>query len=168
MEKVLISACLLGKRVRYDGNALSISEEIIDQWMASGRVISICPEVDAGMSIPRAPAEILEGDGYGVWMGTALVVEDTSIDVTGFFKKGAQRALALCRKYDIKVAVLTENSPSCGSSSIYDGSFTSKKIDGVGVTAALLKKNGIEVFNQHNIESANKKINATLKSARII
>jgi uncharacterized protein YbbK (DUF523 family) len=154
MEKVLISACLLGKRVRYDGNGLSVYDSILEQWKASRRVISICPEVDAGMSIPRAPAEILKGDGCNVWEGTALVVEDAGIEVTEYFKKGAQMALELCKKHNIKVAVLTENSPSCGSSVIYDGSFTSKKIDGVGVTAALLKNNGIAVFSQHSIESA--------------
>lgn len=156
MKKVLISACLLGKRVRYDGNALSISAKILDQWIAAGRVISVCPEVDAGMSIPRAPAEIFEGGGYDVWADTAVVVEDTGMDVTAHFKNGAQIALELCIKHSIKVAVLTENSPSCGSSAIYDGSFTGKKIDGIGVTTALLKENGIEVFSQHNIESANK------------
>jgi uncharacterized protein YbbK (DUF523 family) len=155
MEKVLISACLLGKRVRYDGNALSVTATILDQWIASGRVISMCPEVDAGMSIPRAPAEISAGDGYGVWAGTARVVENTEGEVTDYFKKGAQMALALCRKHNITVAVLTENSPSCGSSMIYDGSFSSNKIDGVGVTTALLKKNGIEVFSQHDTERAN-------------
>ena len=161
MEKVLISACLLGKRARYDGNALSVSVKILDQWMAAGRVISVCPEVDAGMSIPRAPAEIFKGDGYGVWAGTVLVVEDEGTDVTAFFKKGAQMALELCIKHNINVAVLTENSPSCGSSAIYDGSFTSKKIDGLGVTVALLKRNGVEVFSQDNIEMANKALQRT-------
>jgi uncharacterized protein YbbK (DUF523 family) len=155
MEKILISACLLGKRVRYDGNALSVSENILEQWISEGRVVSICPEVDAGMNIPRSPAEIFEGDGYSVLAGTASVVDDIGIDVTDFFKKGAQLALELCKKHNVKVAILTENSPSCGSSAIYDGSFTSKKVEGIGVTAALLKKNGIEVFSQHDISRAN-------------
>ena len=147
--------------MRYDGNALSVSANILDQWIAEGRVVSICPEVDAGMSIPRAPAEIFEGDGYGVWARVASVVDHTGIDVTEFFKKGAQMALKLCKEHDIKVAVLAENSPSCGSSEIYDGSFTGKKIDGVGVTAALLKKNRVEVFSQHNIQGANKALQRT-------
>jgi uncharacterized protein YbbK (DUF523 family) len=155
MEKVLMSACLLGKNVRYDGNALSMTEKILTQWMEAGRVVPVCPEVDAGMSIPRSPAEILDGDGYGVWAGSALVVEKTGLDVTMYFKKGAQIALQLCRENNIKVAILTENSPSCGSAAIYDGSFTNTKTDGFGVTAALLKENGIEVFNQHNIQNAN-------------
>jgi uncharacterized protein YbbK (DUF523 family) len=147
MEKVLISACLLGKKVQYDVNPLPASGNILEQWITTGRVISICSEVDAGMSIPRAPAEILKGDGCSVWVGTALVVEDAGIDVTAYFKKGAQMALELCKENNIQVAVLTESSPSCRSSSIYDASFTSKKIDGVGETVALLKKNGVEVFS---------------------
>jgi len=161
MEKYFISACLLGKRVRYDGNALLASGSIIEKWIASGRVILICPEVDAGMSNPRAPAEILKGDGSGVWAGTALVVEDTGIDVTEYFKKGAQMDLELCKKHNIKVAVLTDSSPSCGITLIYDSSFTNKKNEGVGVTAALLKKNGVVVLSQNNIESANKALQRT-------
>jgi uncharacterized protein YbbK (DUF523 family) len=155
MEKVLVSACLLGKRVRYDGNAVSVSEKILEQWLSAGRVVPVCPEVDAGMSIPRPPAEIICGDGYGVWNQAAMVVDNTGTDVTAAFKKGAQHALVLCRKFSIKVAVLTEHSPSCGSSVIYDGSFTRHKIIGAGVTTALLRENGIEVFSQRDIESAN-------------
>lgn len=161
MEKVLVSACLLGKRVRYDGKVLPASGSILEQWIATGRVISVCPEVDAGMSIPRASAEILKGDGYGVWTGTALVVEGTGVDVTAYFKKGAQIALKLCKQHNIKVAVLTEKSPSCGGSAIYDGSFTNKNIDGIGVTAALLRMNGIEIFSQHELDCANKALHRT-------
>lgn len=156
MNKVLISACLLGERVRYDGKALSISAKILNDWLSHGQVISICPEVDAGMSIPRAPAEIVNGDGYDILSGTAVVVDNAVNDVTWYFHKGAQMALELCNKHNIKVAVLTEKSPSCGSSVIYDGRFSSETIEGVGVTTALLRNNGVRVFNQHNIVSANK------------
>lgn len=156
MEKILISACLLGNKVRYDGNAMSLSAKILDEWVSSGRVISVCPEVDAGMSVPRAPAEILGGDGHDVLSGVGVVVDNTGMDVTAYFSKGARAALALCDKHNISVAVLTENSPSCGSSAIYDGRFSNQKINGVGVTTALLRSNGIDVFSQHNIENANK------------
>lgn len=156
MEKILISACLLGKKVRYNGNAVSISCDIVDQWLAEGRVVSTCPEFDAGMSIPRAPAEIIDGNGDTVWAGTSSVVANTGVDVTAFFMKGAQMALELCKKHNIRVAILTENSPSCGSSAIYDGSFTGTTKSGYGVTTALLRKNCIEVFSQHNIDSAHK------------
>lgn len=155
MEKILISACLLGKKVRYDGGTLSVVEGIVQQWRSSGQIVSVCPEVDAGMSIPRPPAEITGGDGYGVLTGSAQVFENTGVDVTSYFKAGARIALDLCRKHNIKVAVLTENSPSCGSTAIYDGQFADEKKAGVGVTAALLKNSGIQVFSQHQIEQAN-------------
>lgn len=155
MEKILISSCLLGKKVRYDGNALSISDTIFQQWQVQGRVISVCPEVDAGMCIPRSPAEIIHGDGRTVWTSNALVNDNKGNDVTISFNNGAKIPLLLCQMHHIKVAVLTEHSPSCGSSSIYDGTFTGKKNVGVGVTVALIQKHGVKVFSQHNIEGAN-------------
>lgn len=156
MEKILISACLLGEKVRYDGNAISISEKILDQWSVDGRIIPVCPEVDAGMTIPRAPAEISNGDGNDVLEDNALVFENEGNNVTGYFRIGADIALSLCKKHDVKIALLTENSPSCGSSLIYDGTFKGIKKAGIGVTTALLQENGIQVFNQFSILEANK------------
>ena len=156
MEKILISACLLGKTVRYDGKTLAVTDKRLERWIAEGRVISICPEVDAGMSIPRAPAEISAGTGYEVLAGTAKVLIENGDEVSAYFEKGAQLALALCQQHNIKVAVLTEGSPSCGSSSIYDGSFTRQKMAGVGVTVALLKQHGIAVFSQHQLPEADR------------
>lgn len=156
MEKILISACLLGKTVRYDGKTLAVTDKRLERWIAEERVISVCPEVDAGMSIPRAPAEISAGTGYEVLAGTAKVLVENGDEVSAQFKKGAQLALALCQQHNIKVAVLTEGSPSCGSSSIYDGSFTRQKIAGVGVTVALLQQHGIDVFNQYQLPEADR------------
>ena len=153
-KKILISACLLGKRVRYDGNTLTVSNQKLQDWIDKGWVASVCPEVDAGMSIPRVPAEIFNGGGQEVLFGKACVMTKAGDDVTGFFVKGATIALDLCRKHNIKVAVLSESSPSCGSSTIYDGQFSATKIDGVGVTTALLIKNGIQVFNQFDLIKA--------------
>ncbi len=156
-DKILVSACLLGRKVRYNGNALYVSSDsadIFNQWVAQDKVISVCPEVDAGMDTPRIPAEISGGDGYDVWEETALVIGKDGRDLTPFFKKGAKIAMDLCRRYNIRVAVLAENSPSCGSSAVYDGSFANKKIAGAGVTTALLRNNGIEVFSQNDIQDA--------------
>ena len=75
MRKVLMSACLLGRRVRYDGGSLSLSDQIIEAWHEEGRIVPVCPEVDAGMSVPRQPAEILRGSGEAVLDGEADVVE---------------------------------------------------------------------------------------------
>ncbi len=154
MNKILVSACLLGKRVRYDGRALAVSKEILQRWIDDGRVVSVCPEVDSGMSIPRAAAEIVGGNGVDVLANTARVVDNTGVDVTDYFMRGAGIALALCQRENISVALLTESSPSCGSSSIYDGSFTRNTISGSGVTAALLEQRGIRVFSQDEIASA--------------
>ncbi|OUS04614.1 hypothetical protein A9Q90_07370 [Gammaproteobacteria bacterium 54_18_T64] len=158
MEKILISACLLGQRVRYDGKTLPVEDNLLERWLAEGRVIAVCPEVDAGMGIPRAAAEISAGDGKDVWADNARVLIKNGDDVTAYFKKGAQLALALCQQHGIKVAVLSERSPSCGSSSIYDGSFTRQKIPGTGVTVALLEQHGIEVFNQYQLQEADRRL----------
>ena len=162
MNKILVSACLLGQRVRYDGEALTVSKEILQRWLEDGRVVSVCPEVEAGMPIPRPPAEIASGDGYDVLTGAAIVKDKTGIDVSSYFRSGASIALSLCRENNIVLAVLAESSPSCGSSKIHDGTFSGNKISGVGVTAALLEQNGIRVFNQHEIAAADRLANVTL------
>jgi uncharacterized protein YbbK (DUF523 family) len=151
VNKVLVSACLLGNPVRYDGQSKALNHSLLDQLVAEGRVISFCPEVAGGLPVPRAAAEIQAGDGDAVINGLAQVKTQTGIDVTGAFVSGAQQALALCRQHDIAIAVLTESSPSCGSKQIYDGSFSRSRITGSGVTTALLQKYGIKVFNQHQL-----------------
>ncbi|CAM3258817.1 DUF523 domain-containing protein [Moritella viscosa] len=160
MNKVLISACLLGDKVRYDGESLFTSSDILQEWIDKGRIISICPEVSSGMSIPRAPAEINGGDGYDVLEGRISVIENTGNNVTEGFVRGANNALTLCNANEITVAVLAEFSPSCGSSSVYSGDFSGRKVNGVGVTAALLTSHGIKVFSQHQLIEANKSLNA--------
>lgn len=151
MKKVLVSTCLLGNKVRYDAGSLSVEHDVLEKWQAEGRLVSVCPEVDAGMSIPRKPAEILQGQGASVLNGEADVIEKGGDIVSDYFTKGASIALALCEKFNIEVAILAESSPSCGSSFIYDGSFTGNRIAGEGVTAALLRQHGIQVFSQHEI-----------------
>ncbi|MDP2561472.1 DUF523 domain-containing protein [Psychrobium sp. 1_MG-2023] len=154
MEKILISACLLGRKVRYDGQVITEPEQLIMQWKTQGRVIAVCPEVDAGMAIPRLPAEIIAGDSQGVIEQRNRVMDKQGDDVTDYFIKGAHIALSLCQQYDIKVAILTERSPSCGSSEVYDGEFTNKLIVGQGVTTTLLRAHGVKVFNQHQLRQA--------------
>ncbi|MBF59444.1 MAG: hypothetical protein CME80_17275 [Halomonas sp.] len=161
LRRVLMSACLLGKKVRYDGGALSVDDQIVEQWRSEGRIVSVCPEVESGMSIPRPPAEIFKGSGKGVLNGEVDVIEKGGAKVTSDFLAGASIALNLCHKFDIDVAVLAEFSPSCGSTAIYDGSFMGKKVPGMGVTAALLRENGIHVFSQYEIAEANIALLAT-------
>jgi uncharacterized protein YbbK (DUF523 family) len=151
MNKILVSACLLGNPVRYDGQSKALNHSLLDKLVAEGRVISFCPEVAGGLPVPRAAAEIHAGDGDAVINAMAQVKTQAGIDVTEAFVDGAQQALALCRQHGITIAVLTETSPSCGSEQIYDGSFSRSKIAGSGVTTALLQNNGIKVFNQHQL-----------------
>ena len=154
MSKLLISACLLGDPVRYDGRAKGLRHPGLARLIAQDRVIGFCPEVAGGLPVPRPAAEIRAGDGDRVIAGEARVVTGSGDDVSKSFLAGARQALALCREHGIRVAVLTESSPSCGSSSIYDGSFTRRLIDGSGVTAALLRQQGISVFCQHQLDAA--------------
>ena len=154
LPKLLVSACLLGDPVRYDGKAKNLDHAGLQQLLTQNRVIAFCPEVAGGLSVPRAAAEIVAGDGNAVIAGTAQVKTREGNDVSDYFLAGAEQALVLCRQHDINTALLTESSPSCGSSQIYDGSFTRQSINASGVTTALLQQHGIMVFNQFQIDEA--------------
>jgi uncharacterized protein YbbK (DUF523 family) len=104
--------------------------------------------------MPRPPAEIVDADGDTVLAGHARVVDRNGRDVTLEFIQGAREVLALAQSLMIKLALLKGNSPSCGNTTIYDGSFSGRKIKGPGVTAALLMQHGIRVFNEKEIEQA--------------
>ena len=156
MEKVLVSACLLGDPVRYDGGTLNFEDQTLTQWRKEGRLVSICPEIAGGLPVPRSRSEIVGGDGHRVLNGRSSVISITGQDVTRFFLTGAQKALELVRAYNIRLAVFKEGSPSCGSGYIYDGSFSGNRKPGEGVAAALLEKNGVRVFSERNISEARK------------
>ena len=128
-----VSACLCGVCCRYDGKQKCIPE--IKKLYDDKRAIMVCPEVMGGMPVPREPSEII-GD---------RVINSSGEDNTGYFLRGAQEALELCKKYNVKKAILKQNSPSCGTNHIYDGTFSGVLIDGMGVTARLFAENGIEV-----------------------
>ncbi|MGH6809251.1 MAG: DUF523 domain-containing protein [Ensifer adhaerens] len=152
--KILVSACLMGHSVRYDGASKPLVHPAIDRWREEGRLVTICPEMSAGMPVPRPPAEIASGmSGVDVLNGEAIVVENTGRDVTGEFLDAAENALALARETDCRFALLIDGSPSCGSAFVYDGSFSGARHAGQGVTAALLISNGIEVYSDRDIEA---------------
>jgi uncharacterized protein YbbK (DUF523 family) len=151
-KKLLVSACLLGELVRYDGEILSICPPILKEWENRGLVIPVCPEVAGGLPTPRPPAEIQVGDGKDVVAGEAKVIDINGKDVTNAFLSGAKEALRLAEENDVKFAILKARSPSCGSKQTYDGSFSGSLKEGQGVTAALLEKMGIRVFNENEIE----------------
>ena len=142
MQKLLLSACLIGQKVRYDGGDCFQSHPLLQTWFKEGRIVTICPEMAGGLTTPRPPAEKLQGH----------IITNIGINVSEQFQKGAERALALCQKHNIQFALLKAKSPSCGNTQIYDGTFTRTLIQGQGVTAKLLSKNGIRVFNENEID----------------
>jgi len=145
---ILISACLLGVNCKYDGSN-SLAPDIISKFEKEG-IIPVCPEQLGGLGTPRIPSEILSGTGKDVLDGEVRVLNSNGEDVTTFFLKGAIETAKIAKKSNIKRAILKSNSPSCSSSLIYDGTFTSKLIDGDGVTGALLKREGIQVYSEKN------------------
>lgn len=153
MEKILVSRCLLGHRVRYDGGA-SGPFDLLEQWIEEGRVVPLCPEVAGGLPTPRAAAEIPGGQGGEVLDGTAAVITTEGENVSAQFLEGARQALELVQKHGIRVAVLKANSPSCGNLLTYDGTFSGGKVKGEGVTAAMLKRHGVRVFSELELRQA--------------
>lgn len=153
MEKILVSRCLLGHRVRYDGGA-SGPFDLLEQWIEEGRVVPLCPEVAGGLPTPRAAAEIPGGQGGEVLDGIAAVITTDGEDVSAQFLEGARQALKLVQKHGIRVAVLKANSPSCGNLLTYDGTFSGVRVSGEGVTAALLKRHGVRVFSELELAEA--------------
>jgi len=138
-EKIIVSACLLGHKVRYDGND-SYKEEI-DALSEKYELIPVCPEVLGGLLIPRDPAEIIGSQ----------VLTNKGKDVTINFKVGAETVLELCKENHISKAIMKSKSPSCGTGMIYDGSFSRKLIPGNGITVELLLKNNIKVSSENGI-----------------
>ena len=155
MQYVLISSCLLGNPVRYDGRGAAQVDPVLARWRDEGRVIPVCPEVAGGMSVPRPPAEIEAGRrAADVLAGHGRVIAVTGLDVTQPFVQGGHAALALAQRHGIRVAVLKEGSPSCGSAYVYDGHFAGQRQPGVGVTAELLTRAGVRVFSEKQWEEA--------------
>lgn len=163
MEKILISACLIGQPVRYNGTHKAVDGTIWEQWKKEERLIAICPEVSGGLPVPRPPAEIVGGSALDVLNGAASVINEMGQDVTTAFIEGAKLALSLARSEKVKMAVFTEGSPSCGSHRIYDGQFSGRKIAGEGVTIALLRQADIEVFSDLEIAAALRHLNTLEK-----
>lgn len=144
MEKLLISACLLGVASRYDARSVEkLSASDIARLSERYALVPFCPEIYGGLSTPRLPSEIRDG---GVFM-----IDGTN--VTENYLRGAGEALSLCRKLGIKKALLKEKSPSCGKGSVYDGTYSGTLREGNGVSAELLMENGIEVFGESEFET---------------
>ena len=155
MSKILISACLIGQKVRYDAKDSLQSNARLQQWIHDGKIISICPEMAGGLPTPRPPSEIEPGKtAEAILQFHGKVLTNKGVDVSDEYRKGAETALKLAKKHNIKVAILKARSPSCGSKQVYDGTCSKKLIEGMGITAHLLTKNGIRVFDETEIDEA--------------
>ena len=140
MENLLISACLLGIRCRYDGRSVKAVD--VSALREKYNLIPVCPEIYGGLPTPRTPSER---------QGDKTVMKDGR-DVTENYLLGAKAAYDLCLELGCKKALLKEKSPSCGKGKIYDGSFTGTLTDGSGVTAEYLMARGIEVYGESEID----------------
>lgn len=140
MEKLLISACLLGRNCKYNGgnNYTPLVERLKERY----ELVPVCPECFGGLPIPHDPSERV-GD---------KVLSKAGEDVTGAFILGAEKTLAVARGQGITLAVLKERSPSCGFGAVYDGTFTGTVVPGSGVAAELLAKNGVAIYGESRIE----------------
>lgn len=146
---ILVSACLLGQKVKYDGG--DNLQELLKEAEKEGRFVPVCPETFGGLQRPREPVEIQNGVGEDVLENRAAVQSPTGKDCTAEFLRGAEIVLETAKKHNARVAILKESSPSCGVNTVYDGTFSHTKIKGQGVCAALLKRNGIQLYSEKDI-----------------
>lgn len=137
-DALLVSACLLGERCKYNGGSNALPPELLAALEERYRLVPVCPERDGGMPTPRLPSE-RRGE---------RVFNAAGEDVSACFRRGAALALAAAEENGCRRALLKERSPSCGSGLIYDGSFRGVPIPGDGVTAELLKRNGVAVYGE--------------------
>ena len=146
---ILVSACLLGHKVKFSGGANT--HELLLKYNERGRFIAVCPECFAMLPCPRPAMEIQGGNGKKVLTGKAKAVDENGMDTTQYLLTGADKALKIAEAYHAKVAILKEGSPSCGVKKIHGGNFDGKKVKGQGVTTALLQKHGITVYSEKDM-----------------
>lgn len=144
MKKILVSACLYGYCTRYDGKSNLLRDKTFMEWKNRGLLVPVCPEELGGLSTPRKPSEIKNN----------RVINSDNEDVTENFEKGADEAVKIAKENNVLFAILKDGSPSCGSTQIYDGTFTGTKISGSGVCAKKLLQNGIVVLSENDMLTA--------------
>jgi len=162
---ILVSSCLLGEDVRYDGDNSALAyntsssfrqKELFMDIICENNIYSFCPEVSGGLPTPREAAEIISAQK------PFNIKTQSGENVTINFLLGAKNTLDLCVEHKIKVALLKSKSPSCGKGLIYDGTFSDNLVEGNGITTKLLEQNGIKVFNENQIDELAKFINPEL------
>ena len=137
--KILVSACLLGRRCKYNGG--DNFDPALAAYQEGHDVVPVCPEVAGGLPVPRRRSEIVSG----------VVMNDAGEDVDAAFRAGAAECLQIAKDEQIDLAILQPRSPSCGVRQIYDGTFSGRLVPGSGVFAALLKENGFKVAEPGDI-----------------
>ena len=142
MRKILVSACLCGEPCRYDGKAVLCDDPDFLRWQSQGRFIPVCPEVLAGLAVPR---------GESQRCGARVVTIDGK-DVTDAFYEGGRACVAIAEEQDVAFCIFKQRSPSCGSTIIHDGTFTGIKIPGQGVATELLREAGYVVLGEDQME----------------
>ncbi|MGV8983746.1 DUF523 domain-containing protein [Clostridium sp.] len=147
---IIVSACLCGINCKYDGGN-NIDARVL-KLLKEGKAIPVCPEQLGGQQTPRAPHEIVNGNGLDVLNGKARIMGPEDDDVTSEFIRGAYETLKIVQTVGASMAILKARSPSCGVSKIYDGTFSGTKRCGNGVTAELLLSSGIKVFTEENFD----------------
>ena len=152
--RILVSGCINGQPIRFNRTNVVVVSPTWDRWTEEGRRVPFCAELASGFPVPRAPAEIVGGEGTDVICGIATVFEDNGTDVTAQFMRGAQMAVEHALSNGCVAAVLTDGSPSCGSSYIFDGDFAGGTKSGRGVVAQMLSDAGIAVFSETELEAA--------------
>ena len=149
---IIVSACLLGENCKYSG--WNNKSENVIKYLEDKEYILVCPEQLGGLSTPRNPSEIItygNKDGNDVLSGCTKVLSNKGIDVTKNFIQGAEETLKIAKEHNAKTAILKAGSPSCGYKKIYDGTFLGNKIQGMGVTAAILNKENIALLDEDDI-----------------
>jgi len=137
-----VSACLVGVNCRYEGDSRIV--EAIRQLDVDGNAIPVCPEQLGGLTTPRIPAEIVDGDGDGVIDGVYRVVAADGTDVTAQYLRGAREVVGIAGLAGATAVILKQRSPSCGCGQLWR---SGKVVDGNGVAAALLAREGFEVIS---------------------
>lgn len=142
-EALLISACFLGRRCKYDGGSNLLPRELLERLRARYRLVAVCPETAGHLPVPREPSERRNGGVYG----------RDGADVTAQYERGAQTALALCERFGCRKALLKERSPSCGVGTVYDGTFSNTTVPGDGWTAEQLRARGVALYGESTAEA---------------
>ena len=146
---IIVSACLAGVNCKYNGG--NNYNKHVAAMVARGEAIPVCPEQLGGCPTPRQPCEIVSGTGADVLDGNARVINKEGKDATCEFIKGAREALKIAELIGVKEAVLKDRSPSCGHGLICDGTFSGRVIEGNGVAAELLRRNGVKIISESEL-----------------